>query len=135
MKVKIFLAILLTIVIAIFPGCSTQKPLSIEGIYLAESIDENNAPEKLPNIFPAKSKNIYLSINVENITPDDKIKVIWTYLDTGDIIQEQSSNIDKKGSGFISFNISISEGFPSGDYTAEIFLNGEKIKDLEFSVE
>lgn len=135
MKVKIFLPILLILAIILLPNCATQKPVSIENIYLCETTEENNAPKKLPNIFPTDIKDIYLSINVENITPDDKINIVWTYLDTGDVINKQTSNIDRKGSGFIGFNLHIAEGFPSGSYKAEVFLNEEKVEELEFSVQ
>jgi len=132
MKVKI--VILLIILAITFIGCSPQ-PVSIESIYICESISENNSPSEEQSIFPAETKNIYLSVKVKNITPEDELKVIWTYLDTGDVIEEQISKVDKAGSGYISFNIHIAEGFPSGNYKADVYLNGELIEELDFSVQ
>ncbi|MDD3777707.1 MAG: hypothetical protein PHN32_08905 [Actinomycetota bacterium] len=131
MKFKIVMVVL---VLTILLGGCAQQPLSIKEVYLCKSVNENNSPLEMPNILPADIKNIYLSVNIENITPEDELKVAWTYLDTGDVIQEQVSRVDKKGSGYLSFNINISEGFPSGNYQAEVFLNGELFEELEFSV-
>lgn len=132
MKIKIIIALLLLAFFMI--GCSEQ-PLTVEGAYVCKSINENNSPDELPNIFPADITDIYLSVKIKNITPDDQLKVKWTYLDTGDVIEEQTSRVESKGSGYISFNISISEGFPAGNYKAEVFLNQELTEEINFSVQ
>lgn len=132
MKIKI---VILAVCFALLSvGCSPE-PVSIESIHLLESLDEEMGTQQQTGNLPAEINNIYLSVKVNHITPEDEIKVVWTFLDTDNIIDEQISSVDQAGSGYVNFNIHIAEGFPSGNYTADVYLNGTHEQKLDFSVQ
>ncbi len=132
MKIKIL--ILIFVLAFTIIGCNPQ-PVSIENVYVCESLEGEGALDRDPEPFPAGIDNIYLSVEVSNISTEDELEVIWTFLDTGNIIDQQLSVVEQDGSGYLNFNIYISEGFPSGNYRADVYLNGELVEELDFSVQ
>ncbi len=130
---KIKMVILAGLLAFFLLGCS-QQPVSIESIILSETLEEDIAAEGGTGVFEGEINNVYLTVKVENITPEDELKVEWTFLETENIIDEQVSSVEQAGSGYINFNIHIAEGFPSGDYRADVYLNQELVEEVNFSV-
>ncbi len=109
------------------------ETVDIKNVYVSESLAGEGVFED-KRVFSGRTNDIYLSVEVQNITPEDELKVIWTFLETGNIIEEQISSVDQAGSGDINFNIHIAEGFPEGNYKADVYLNGILKENLSFSV-
>lgn len=69
------------------------------------------------------------------MTPEDKITTKWNYLETGEEISTTDFTTEEAGSGYVSFNLTIDQGFQLGRYNAMVYLNNELIETVEFSVE
>lgn len=132
----------------LLPGCTdagttieqvskvfSQQPPSIEEMVICKNVDSSFAPVEPSDVFPKGTNSIYLSVKFSNFARQDKIKVIWTYVDTQKQLSVQEFSPPEKSSGFHSFNIKIASSFPSGSYNAEIYLNGKALKKLDFTVE
>ena len=137
MKVKILLIIALVIVMIsiIFTGC-TPEPVSIESIIISKDIGPDSVPIDPATEFEPGTSIIYISIKVNNITPEDKLTVMWNYLETGDEISTSDFITEEAGSGYVGFNIiKVDKGFPTGNYDVLVYLNDELYETLGFSVD
>lgn len=114
-------------------GC-TPEPVSIESITLSRDIGSDFAPIDPVTEFESGTSIIYISIKVNNMTPEDKLTVTWNYLETGDEINTTDFITEDTGSGYIGFNIKVDQGFPSGNYNSLVYLNDELYETVGFSV-
>ena len=128
-----FLIFLIVIILLFLLGCAPQ-PFSIESVTISKDVGEDFAPIDPMNDFPAGTSLIYISVKVNNMTPEDKLSVTWNYLETGDEINTTDFSPDETGSGYIGFNITVDQGFPTGDYNALVYVNDEIYETIEFSV-
>ena len=134
MRTGLILLALTVIVLSLFLiGCS-QEPVSIESITISRDIGEDFVPIDPTDEFALGTSVIYISVKVKNMTPEDKLTVVWNYLETGTEISITDLFLDKRGSGFQCFPLKSAQGFPSGNYNALIYLNGELYETLKFLV-
>ena len=132
-KTLLIIALVIGIVSISFTGC-TPEPVSIESITLSKGIGPDSAPVDPIKEFESRTSVIYISIEVSNMTPKDKLAVEWNYLESGDEIKTQATT-GETGSGYIGFNlIKKDESFPTGNYNVLVYLNDELYETLEFSV-
>jgi len=135
MKTKIVISTLIAaFVFASFIGC-TLGPVEIEEIVVCKNVDDTYKPVEPMDTFPSGTQVVYVSVKINNITPEDKITTKWNYLETGEEISTTDFTTEEAGSGYVSFNLTIDQGFPSGRYNAMVYLNNELIETVEFSVE
>jgi len=155
MKIKIVIsALILAFVFASFIGC-TLDPVEVEEIVVCKNVDSSYKPVEHTDTFPSGTQAFYISVKINNMTPEDKITIKWNYLETGEeintadftierswftswlgkIFKKTSNLLRESGSGYVSFNLTIDQGFPSGRYNAMIYLNNELAETVEFSVE
>ena len=134
MRVRPLLLALIIIVLSLFLISCQQEPVTIESITISRSIGEDSAPVDPTNEFASGTSIIYISVKVENMTPEDKLTVTWNYLETGSEIDTPYFSPDKKGSGYIGFNLKVGQSLPNGDYNALVYLNDELYETMEFLV-
>ena len=133
MRRRPFLIILIALIILFLLGCEPE-PFSIESVTISKDIGEDFTPVDPMDEFPTGTSIIYISVKVNNMTPEDKLSVTWNYLETGDEINTTDFIPEETGSGYIGFNITVDQGFPTGNYSALIYVNDELNKTIEFSV-
>jgi len=135
MKTKIVISTLIAaFVFASFIGC-TLGPVEIEEIVVCKNVDDTYKPVEPMDTFPSGTQVVYVSVKINNMTPEDKITTKWNYLETGEEISTTDFTTEEAGSGYVSFNLTIDQGFQLGRYNAMVYLNNELIETVEFSVE
>ena len=135
MKAKIIIsALTIAFIFASLIGC-TLGPVEIEEITVCKNVDSDYAPVDPTDVFPSDTWVIYVSVKINNMTPEDKLTTTWNYLETGEEINTTDFTTEESGSGYIGFNLTIDQGFPPGKYNAIIYLNDELIETVEFSVQ
>ena len=133
-KTLLIIATVITIISICFMGC-TPEPVSIESIILSKDIGPDSVPVDPATEFKSGTSIIYISVKVNNMTPEDKLTVEWNYLETGDEISTTDFITEEAGSGYVGFNIiKMDQGFPTGNYNVLVYLNDELYETLEFSV-
>ncbi|MCJ7471903.1 MAG: hypothetical protein MUP02_03740 [Actinobacteria bacterium] len=132
-KTLLIIALAIAMISIFFTGC-TLEPVSIESITLSKDIGPDSVPVDPATEFESGTSIIYISVKVNNMTPEDKLTVEWNYLETGDEINTSDGITEKTGSGYIGFNVKVIQGFASGNYNVLVYLNDELYETLEFSV-
>ena len=76
---------------------------------------------------------IYASIATEGSAPTATLKARWTYQD-GQVVDEATQTITPTGKARTEFHISKPDGWPTGKYKLEAFLNGSPSGTKDFEV-
>ena len=147
-KTLIF-SLIAVFVLVLLAGCSPEKvsekvtsliedimgPVEVESVTVCKSVDSDQAPVDPTNIFSSGTRVVYVSVKINNMTTEDKLTTKWNYLETGEEAGTADITTEEPGSGYVGFNLTIDQGFPSGRYNAVVYLNNEVVKTAEFSVE
>jgi len=113
---------------------SEPKPFSIESVTISRNMGEDFTPVNSTDEFPAGSSVIYISIKVNNMTPEDNLSVTWNYLETREEIDSTDFSPEETGSGYIGFKLTVVQGLLTGNYNALVYVNDEIYEIIEFSV-
>jgi hypothetical protein len=76
---------------------------------------------------------IYASIATEGSAATATLKARWTYQD-GQVVNESTQTIAPTGNARTEFHISKPDGWPTGKYKLEAFLNGSSSATKDFEV-
>ena len=76
---------------------------------------------------------IYASIVTEGSAATATLKARWTYQD-GQVVDESTQTIAPTGNARTEFHISKPDGWPTGKYKLEAFLNGSSSATKDFEV-
>ena len=76
---------------------------------------------------------IYASIVTEGSAATATLKARWTYQD-GQVVNESTQTITPTGNARTEFHISKPDGWPTGRYKLEAFLNGSSSATKDFEV-
>jgi hypothetical protein len=112
-------------------GCGPTEPLRVETIQLGRSLNPDNSVANHTTQFKPLD-TMYVSI----LTPErgrGTIGVRWTY--HGRLISDPSRDVVYRGPASTEFHIQNSSGFPPGDYSVEVFLDGQPVGKRDFRVE
>ena len=129
------------------PAPSTPGPMtpaqSTPGANVAiTSVDLGNAvggDMKVGMPMSSFNKTDTIIAAVSTSTSDPAANVIgklgakWTYQD-GQVVNEESKDLNFTGSGATDFQISKPDGFPAGNYKVEITLDGNVVQSKDFTV-
>jgi hypothetical protein len=77
---------------------------------------------------------IYASIATEGTAPTATLKARWTYQE-GQVVNESTQTIAPTGDARTEFHISKPDGWPTGKYKLEVFLNGSSAATRDVDVE
>ena len=109
-------------------ACS-QK-LTVGTIQLGRSLNEDSSVASQTATF-APNETVYVAV----LNPDwgdGTIAVKW-YFGT-QLLSERSKQVSFKGPGATEFNLQTATGFPVGDYSVEVFLDGVSVGRRNFNV-
>jgi hypothetical protein len=112
-------------------GCSSDERLQVTAFQLGRSIN----PDKTVSGHTTRFKpadTIYVSVLTEG-SGSGKIKVRWLF--AGRVVSEPEQGVSYRGGAATEFHIQNSGGFPPGDYTVEIFIDGRSVGSRAFRVD
>ena len=92
----------------------------------AKEINENTTSFK-------PGDTIYASVATAGSAATATVKARWTYQD-GQVVNESTQTIAPTGDARTEFHISKPDGWPSGKYKLEVFLNGSSAATKDFEV-
>jgi hypothetical protein len=128
---KLEVSLGVAILFACLAGCGSGHPLQVTRIQLGRSLNPDNTVASFTTVF-APTDTIYLTA-VSTGVGSGKISVRWKY--GGQVIGEPEKEVSSRIDAVTEFRLESAGGFPPGDYTAEVFLNGHSAGTRTFRVE
>ena len=121
----------LAVAAALSAACGPSEPLRVTTLQLGRTLNPDNSVANHTTQFKPLD-TMYVSI----LTPEKGRGVIgvrWTY--RGRVVSEPSREVVYRGPASTEFHIQNSSGFPPGDYSVEVFLDGQSVGKRDFRVE
>ena len=120
---------LLAIAFAAAVACS-DAPMELANIQTGRSLNQDGSIAAISTQFKP-NETIYVSVQTTGSAPGT-IGVQWKY--QGRVIDEPTKQVDPSGPASTSFQLQNSARFPVGDYSVDIFINGQQVGSRNFRV-
>lgn len=79
------------------------------------------------------TETIYLSVRTTGSAPSATLQAKWTFQD-GQVVKDDSQTIAPNGTTNTAFYVSRPSGWPVGNYTVSVMLNGQSAGSKDFEV-
>ena len=110
---------------------SCTGPLALSDIQLGRSVNADNSIGT-PTTFFKPNDTVYVAIHT-TARGKGTIGVRWKYRDR--VIDEPSKQVSTDGTDATEFHLQNSGGFPVGDYSVDVFIDGTLVGTRTFKVE
>lgn len=130
-RARIRLSVASLLVAATLTAACTQQPLTVSTIQLGRGLN----PDKTVNGFTTRFKptdTIYVAVLTDD-AGSGKVKARWLY--AGRVVSEPEREVAYQGPAATEFHLRNTSGFPPGEYTVELFLDGKAVGSRSFRVE
>jgi hypothetical protein len=121
-------AILAALAIVITVACS--GPLQLANIQTGRSLNQDGSIASITTLFKP-SETVYVS--VQTGAGKGVIGVRWKF--GNQVIDEPTKKVDHNGPGSTEFHLQNSGGFPPGDYSVDVLIDGVQVGTRNFKVE
>lgn len=111
-------------------GCG-RDDLRVTAIQLGRSLNADNTVAGHTTRF-TPSETVCLSVLTSG-AGSGTIEVRWMYRDR--VLGEPKKQVSYRDAAATEFRLQSAAGFPQGDYTAEVFLDGQAVGTRDFRVE
>lgn len=115
-------------VCVVLSACS--QPLTVGAIQLGRSLNADNSVASQASTFKP-SETVYVAA-LNPARGEGTISVKW-YFGT-QLLSERSKQVTFKGAAATEFHLQSTAGFPEGDYSVEVLLNGQSAGRRNFNV-
>ena len=115
----------------IVAACGPSGPLTVSTIQLGRSLNPDNSVAEHTTRF-RRSDTVYVAV-LTSAPGRGKIGVKWTY--GGQVIDQPEKEVTYRDAAATSFNLVNSGGFPPGNYSVEVFVDGQSVGTRNFVVE
>ena len=120
----------LLLAVAIVAASCGDAPLALANIQTGRSLNQDGSIANISTQFKP-NETIYVSVQTTGSAPGT-ISVQWKY--QGRVIDEPTKQVDPSGPASTSFQLQNAARFPEGDYSVEIFINGQQVGSRNFRV-
>jgi hypothetical protein len=112
-------------------GCGPSGPLKVKTIQTGRSLNSDNSVGLLTQRF-RPDQTMYVAVLTDG-PGKGTLTAKWTY--AGRTVSEDTKQVSYRDSAATEFHITNSSGFPPGDYTVEILLDGVPVEKRNLRVE
>ena len=123
--------LLMTIASVCLAACGSGQPLHVASIQLGRAVNADHTVSSFTTTF-TPDESVYLSVLTTGVG-SGTISVRWTY--AGRVIDEPKKDVSYRIDAATDFRLQSAGGFPEGEYTADVFLNGQPAGTRTFKVE
>lgn len=111
---------------------SALPTVTVTSVVLGRAVGPDQMVTEPTMVF-RPTDTIHASVATVGSSTGATLSAKWTY-QTGQSVNESSETIAPRGNATTSFHISKPDGWPEGNYTVEIFLDGRPVATKAFSV-
>src|SRR5262245_53272266 len=112
-------------------GCSSREPLQVEKVQLGRTLNPDNSVATHTSVFKPADTVYVAALSGEK--GYGTFKVRWMYQDR--LVDEATKEVSYRGRSATEFHLQSAMGFPAGDYSVEMFLNGQSVGKRAYRVE
>jgi hypothetical protein len=120
--------VLATLLIA---GCGPSEPLNVVGVQTGKSLNSDHSIGTHAASFHP-TDTMYVSV-LSNGRGAGTVTVKWTY--AGQVLQTLSKKVSYTDQAATDFRFEAADGFPVGDYTIDVLVDGKSIETRRVKVE
>ena len=117
------------LILACMAGCSSS--LRVTNIQLGRSLNQDHTVADHTTSF-APGDTVYLSVFTSGVG-SGTLSVRWTY--AGRVLDEPQKKVSYRDVAATDFSLRSVAGFPTGQYSAEVFLDGQSAGTRTFRVD
>lgn len=121
----------IAILLACAAACGSPQTLRVTEIQIGRSLNVDNSVRESATAFRPHD-SVYLSVLTHG-SGSGTLSVRWTY--AGRVLDDPKKQISYKDAAATDFALQSAGGFPAGQYTAEVFLNGQSVGTRTFRVQ
>jgi hypothetical protein len=118
-----------TALLVFIAGCGSG--LRVTAIQLGRSLNADSTVANHTTTF-GPGDTVYLSVLTAGVG-SSTISVRWTY--AGRVVDEPKKRVSYRDVAATEFHLQSAGGFPPGEYTADVFLDGKPVGTRTFRVE
>lgn len=111
-------------------GCTPSGPLQVDTIQLGRSLNPDSSVAVHATTFDRKD-TVYVSV-LTSAAGSGTIAVKWMY--QGRVIDEPQRPVSYREAAATEFHLVNSNGFPSGQYSVEVIVDGKSVGVRNFNV-
>jgi hypothetical protein len=116
--------------LALVAAACSDEPLRLANIQTGRSLNADRSVASITTLFKP-NETIYVAVQTTGSAPGT-IGVRWMY--EGRVIDEPVKQVDYTGPASTEFHMQNSGGFPQGDYSVDVLINGEHVGTRSFKV-
>lgn len=110
-------------------GIACSGPLTLTNIQVGRSLNQDRSIASITTLFKP-NETVYVS--VQTGAGKGTISVKWKF--GSQVIDEPSKQVDYSGPASTEFHLTNSGGFPPGDYSVDVFIDGVQVGTRAFKV-
>lgn len=111
-------------------GCGSSEPLRFSAIQLGRSLNADSTVGKFTTSF-APGDTVYVSVVTTGVG-SATIGVRWTF--AGRVLDEPKKKVSYTDVAATEFHLQTAATLPPGDYTVEVFFDGQSVGTRPFRV-
>ena len=115
------------------PPAAPAPAVTLTSVTLGNAVDPSNAVTAPSETF-ASTDTIYASVATNGSSASTPITAKWMYQD-GQMVNESTQTIAPTGPAVTAFHIAKPDGWPLGQYSVEISMDGAVVDTKKFSVQ
>lgn len=117
-------------VLAIVSTIACSGPLQLANIQVGRSLNQDRSIASITTLFKP-SETVYVAVQT-NAAGKGTISVKWKF--GSQVIDEPSKPVSYDGPASTEFHLQNSGGFPPGDYSVDVFIDGVQVGTRAFKV-
>jgi hypothetical protein len=122
-------ALLIVTALIFTAGCS--GPLALANIQVGRSLNQDRSVASITTLFKP-NETIYVAVQT-TAAGKGTVSVKWKF--GAQVIDEPSKKVDYDGPASTEFHLQNSGGFPPGDYSVDVFIDGVQVGTRAFKVD
>jgi hypothetical protein len=120
-----------TLVVALLVSAACSGPLQLANIQVGRALNQDRSISSITTLFKP-NETIYVSVQT-TAAGKGTISVKWKY--GSRVIDEPSKQVNYDGPASTEFHMQNSGGFPPGDYSVDVFIDGVQVGTRAFKVD
>ncbi len=115
------------------PPAAPAPAVTLTAVTLGNAVDASNSVTAPTETFGSKD-TIYASVATNGSSASTPISAKWMFQD-GQMVNESTQTIAPTGPAVTAFHIAKPDGWPLGQYTVEISMDGKVVDTKKFTVQ